>query len=101
MNTDTGLALQRAAAIAGGQAALARLVGVRPQTYQQWANGQRPVPPRRAYRIEVATGCDRRWFRLDDWQEHWPELVNEPIRALPDAPTADDDTHSALAACAA
>ncbi|MBU9468326.1 helix-turn-helix domain-containing protein [Burkholderia multivorans] len=101
MNTDTGLALQRAAAIARGQAALARLVGVRPQTYQQWANGQRPIPPKRAYRIEAATGIDRRWFRLDDWREHWPELVNEPIRMLPAAPDADEDSNSALAARAA
>ncbi|OXJ04427.1 hypothetical protein CFB48_06650 [Burkholderia sp. AU33647] len=97
MNTDTGLALQRAAAIAGGQAPLARLVGVRPQTYQQWANGKRPIPPRRAYRIECSTGVDRRWFRLDDWKEHWPELVNEPIRPLPPAPAADDGSNSPLA----
>ncbi|KUZ46420.1 YdaS family helix-turn-helix protein [Burkholderia territorii] len=88
MNTDTSLALQRAAAIAGGKAALARLVGVRPQTFQQWANGQRPIPPKRSYRIESATGIDRRWFRLDDWKEHWPDLAAEPIRALPPAPRA-------------
>ncbi|RQR87654.1 MULTISPECIES: YdaS family helix-turn-helix protein [unclassified Burkholderia] len=100
MNTDTGLALQRAAAIARGQAPLARLVGVRPQTFQQWANGQRPIPPRRAYRIECATGIDRRWFRLNDWKEHWPELVAAPIRPLPPAP-ADDDSNSALAPRAA
>ncbi|RQQ19705.1 helix-turn-helix domain-containing protein [Burkholderia stagnalis] len=94
MSTESGLALQRAVSIAHGKAALARLVGVTPQTVQQWANGQRPIPTRRARRIECATGIDRRWFRLDDWKEHWPELIDQPIRALPPAPADNHASHS-------
>lgn len=87
MDTEREVAIQRAIDIAKGKAALARLVGVSAQTAQQWANGQRKVPPPRAYRIERATGIDRRWFRLDDWQEHWPDLIGSPLRELPTTPT--------------
>ncbi|WP_404841981.1 transcriptional regulator [Burkholderia vietnamiensis] len=86
MCTEIDLATQRAIAIARGKAALARLVGVQPQTLQQWVNGQRSVPPPRAYRIECATGVDRRWFRLKDWHVHWPELVGVPLLELPPLP---------------
>lgn len=86
MTTETELAIQRAIEIAKGKAALARLVGVSAQTAQQWANGQRKVPPPRAYRIEREIGIDRRWFRIHDWQEHWPDLIGSPIRELPAVP---------------
>lgn len=87
MSTDA--ALQRAFEIAGSKAALARAVGVTAQTVNQWANGERPVPPPRAYRIEQAYGIDRRWFRPEDWREHWPDIARLPIRALPPAPETE------------
>ena len=40
----------------GGQAALARELGISPQAVSQWVRGRRPVPPRLAIRIESATG---------------------------------------------
>lgn len=90
MATETELALQRAIEISKGKAALARLVGVSAQTVQQWANGQRKVPPPRAYRIERALGIDRRWFRINDWREHWPDLIGSPIRNLVAEPAKED-----------
>lgn len=84
MNTDE--ALNRALALAGTKAALAAACGVKGQTVNQWFKHERDVPPPRAYRIEKAFGIDRRWFRLDDWQEHWPDIAGIPIRPLPAAP---------------
>lgn len=86
MDMNREAAIQRAIDIAKGKAALARMVGVSAQTAQQWANGQRKVPPPRAYRIECATGVDRRLLRPDDWKDHWPELASVPMRALPTVP---------------
>lgn len=40
----------------GGQAALARVLGVKPPTVNQWVNGDRPVPAERCPAIEKATG---------------------------------------------
>lgn len=42
--------------IDGGQAGLARELGLTPQAVSQWVNGHRPVPPRHALAIERATG---------------------------------------------
>lgn len=76
MNNGTQLAVQRAIDIAKGKASLARLVGVKPQTLQQWANGQRPIPTDRCVLIERVTNgaVTRRELRPDDWSAHWPEL---------------------------
>ena len=49
----------------GGQAALARLLGVSPQAVNQWVTGVRPVPPKHAIAIEKATGTSRFDLRPD------------------------------------
>lgn len=49
-------AILRAIEVVKGKAALARAIGVTPQTVQQWANQQRPVPAERVLSIESATG---------------------------------------------
>ncbi|WP_421722398.1 transcriptional regulator [Alloalcanivorax xenomutans] len=48
-------AVSRAAEIVGSKAELARVAGVKPPTVHQWLTGERPVPPARAAKIEVAT----------------------------------------------
>ncbi|TCK44013.1 DNA-binding transcriptional regulator YdaS (Cro superfamily) [Paraburkholderia sp. BL8N3] len=46
----------RACAIVGSKSALARAVGVKPPTVQQWCTGERPVPPNKCVEIERVTG---------------------------------------------
>jgi DNA-binding transcriptional regulator YdaS (Cro superfamily) len=48
-------AIERACATVGGQANLARAVGVGPQQVWQWCYGYRRVPAERAILIERAT----------------------------------------------
>lgn len=48
-------AVTKAAKIIGSQSALAARIGVKPPTVNQWAAGERPVPPARAIAIEKAT----------------------------------------------
>lgn len=47
--------MNRACDILGSKSALARAVGVKPPTVQQWCNGERPVPPKKCIEIERAT----------------------------------------------
>jgi DNA-binding transcriptional regulator YdaS (Cro superfamily) len=70
-------AIQRACDAVGGVGKLAALVGVAPPTVTQWCRGARPVPPRKAVRIESATAgqVTRRDIFPDDWHEIWPELA--------------------------
>lgn len=49
----------------GGQAAMARLLGVKPQAVNQWARGRRPIPARHVLAIEAATGVSRHVLRPD------------------------------------
>jgi len=49
----------------GGQAAMARLLGVKPQAVNQWAKGRRPIPARHVLAIEAATGVSRHVLRPD------------------------------------
>jgi DNA-binding transcriptional regulator YdaS (Cro superfamily) len=50
--------------LAGGQSALARRLGIRPQAVQKWyANGV--VPPLRVLAVEAATGVSRKALRPD------------------------------------
>lgn len=53
-------AVNQAAEILGGKAALAKAVGVSPPAITQWVNGVRPVPPARAKSIEALTGVSRK-----------------------------------------
>lgn len=48
-------ALIAACAKVGGQASLARILGVRPPTVNQWVKADRPVPAERCPSIERAT----------------------------------------------
>ena len=48
-------AIQRAAEIVGGQAKLARILGITPSMVSQWAIGIRPIPAERCPSIERAT----------------------------------------------
>lgn len=48
-------AMQRAAQVVGGQAALAKILKVSPQAVNQWVRGERPVPPEQCAAIEKAT----------------------------------------------
>ncbi|MDW3682964.1 helix-turn-helix domain-containing protein [Cupriavidus sp. CV2] len=88
MSTETTSAIQRASEIAGGKAALARLVGVKPPTVQQWASGARPVAIERCVAIEQATkgAVTRKALRPNDWHLIWPELAadNDVIKASDD-----------------
>ncbi|MBN3851970.1 helix-turn-helix domain-containing protein [Paraburkholderia sp. Ac-20340] len=70
-------AVLRASKLIGGNAALARAIGVKPPTVQQWVNGERKVPPSRCVAIERLTGGDvtRKDLRPTDWAEYWPELA--------------------------
>ena len=57
-----------AAEVVGGQAALARKLGVAPPTINQWVNGTRPIPAERCPEIEAATGVRCEDLRPDvDW----------------------------------
>lgn len=72
-------ALVIACAHVNGQAALARLLGVQPETVNQWVTLKRPIPPERCVAIESATdgAITRRDLRPDDWQRIWPELSQQ------------------------
>ncbi len=74
------IAIERAAVACGGQAALARKLGLKPPTVNQWVQGVRPVPIEHCFSIERATNgtVTRRDLRPDDWREIWPELAKEP-----------------------
>jgi len=69
-------ALQKACAAAGGQAALARALGVAAPTVNQWVKGLRPIPIHHCSVIEELTqgAISRKQLRPDDWHRIWPEL---------------------------
>jgi len=48
-------AVAAASKLVGSQAALAKQLGVKPPTVNQWASGERPVPANRALQIERVT----------------------------------------------
>lgn len=75
--------VQNACSVVGGQACLARVLGVTAAAVSQWIKGMRPVPPKHCVSIERATAgaVTRRDLRPDDWQEIWPELANLPASA--------------------
>lgn len=70
-------AINRACEIVGGVGKLAALVGVAAPTVTQWCKGSRPVPPRKAVRIETATAkkVTRQDLYPTDYHEIWPELA--------------------------
>jgi DNA-binding transcriptional regulator YdaS (Cro superfamily) len=60
----------------GMLAAMARELGVTPQTMLEWRDGDRPIPVRHCHRICARLSIDRRDLRPDDWGDIWPELIN-------------------------
>ena len=56
---------------------LARAIGVKPPTVNQWVKGERPIPHRFGPAIEKATGgqVTRKELFPDSWQRIWPELA--------------------------
>lgn len=64
----------------GSASLLGREIGVSPVLISQWANGDRPVPPKHCVAIERATNgaVTRRDLRPDDWHLIWPELAAAP-----------------------
>ncbi|WP_180719697.1 transcriptional regulator [Paraburkholderia largidicola] len=77
MSETNSEAVLRASKLLGGHAALARAIGVKPPTVQQWLNRERPVPPVRCVAIERLTNGEvtRKDLRPNDWRDHWPELA--------------------------
>ncbi len=69
MQTET--AIQRAARLAGGPAALAKRLGESVQTVCNWVSRGEP-PANKAVAVELATGVGRRELR-SDWNDYWPE----------------------------
>ena len=57
-------AVVHAVALAGGQTALAKKLGIKPQAVQQWVAGGR-IPPLRVLAVEAATGVSRKALRPD------------------------------------
>jgi DNA-binding transcriptional regulator YdaS (Cro superfamily) len=76
-------ALQTAIDTAGGQAALASLIGVKQQHVWNWLNRGNAVPPEHCAAIEQATGgkVTRRDLRPEDWARIWPELDDSKAAA--------------------
>lgn len=75
----------RAAAELGGQAALARALGVSAPTVAQWIAGTRPVPVERRAEIERVTEgkVTRIDLSPDDWWLIWPELAEKHPERVP------------------
>ena len=69
--------------VLGGAAALARLLGIKPQTVTQWRSGKRRIPASRCHAIEKATKgkVTRRDLRPDDFHLIWPELARNKKQA--------------------
>ena len=70
------LPLEKACRIVGGQAALAKILGISRMVVHQWVKGYSPLPIKRCVAIEQATEgiITRRDLRPDDWHLIWPEL---------------------------
>lgn len=73
-------AILKAADILGGQASLARAMGVQPPTVNQWAKGARPIPAERCPQIERLTsgGVKCEELRPD---VNWAVLRAKPRKA--------------------
>lgn len=63
----------------GASLALAKKIGAHASDMSTWVNGIRSVPPLRCIDIERATNSQvtRKDLRPNDWQQHWPELVDK------------------------
>ena len=68
--------IETACLLAGGQSALASILGVSTPTVNQWVKKTRPVPRDQATAIEKALGgkVTRKDFFPETWKQRWPEL---------------------------
>lgn len=76
--------INHAVELAGGQAALASLLGVSPGLVGHWANGRRQVPLSRCADIEAHTGVKAEDLRPDAiWQRHRGRITGYvvPVKA--------------------
>lgn len=74
--------IEKACAIVGSQAALARIMGVKPAMVNQLIKGHRPVPIEHCLAIERATNgqVTRQALRPDDFLKIWPDLARvDPV----------------------
>lgn len=76
-------ALRDAVKVAGGQAALARTVGVSQPSVWHWVNKSRRVAAEFTLKVEAATGVSRQRLRPDLYPPAW-ELTDEEIDSIPD-----------------
>lgn len=87
MANKTARAVKRAAKIVGGQAALARALGIYPVNVANWITSDpkrhRPVPPAKCVAIEQLTNgkVTRKHLRPDDFAQLWPELAEAAEQA--------------------
>jgi DNA-binding transcriptional regulator YdaS (Cro superfamily) len=84
VNSDPVKGLKKAIKAAGSQSALARLLGVAPQSVQEW--GEKGYPPAsRVLAIEAATGVSAHKLRSDLYPRR---LFRQPVvsPARPPAP---------------
>jgi DNA-binding transcriptional regulator YdaS (Cro superfamily) len=74
-------AISAAIKAAGGQAALARRLGIKPPSVARWSLAncdpkRRPVPVRHCQLICEIAPVVRVWhLRPDDWRSIWPHLI--------------------------
>lgn len=88
MNTD---AIRAAAEKVGGQAALARILDVKPPTVNQWVKGERQVPAEKCPAIERATEGTTRCEELRPdvpWGVLREQAVESPATTEPEAKAA-------------
>lgn len=70
--TSEKTAIERACEIVGGQSALARILGLKPQSVQKWVN-KNEVPAKRVVAIERATNGQVKRYDL------CPELYEKAV----------------------
>lgn len=77
------------------RAAIAEEFGVSGQYLYQCIVGIRSMDTGKAVRLERDSGGRiRRWhLRVNDWWEHWPELINTP--GAPPVPTLENAAREA------
>lgn len=74
--------LENAFFAAGGQAAVARKLGIARQRITNWK--RRGFPVGMCKELEEATNgrVHRKLTRPKDWRKHWPELANPKAKAF-------------------
>ncbi|MGI4935545.1 MAG: transcriptional regulator [Janthinobacterium lividum] len=81
MENTTESPIEQACASVGGQASMAKRLGVAPAVVNQWVKELRPVPIIYCCAIERESGVSRKMLRPNDWHLIWPDLKSRS--ALP------------------